>query len=195
MQNKSDRDLEDLAREYTLAPLGMTSTSYTSPALLQPQLTNGHVQASYPVVRVLAPAVFLFAAMMAVMVVLLRIWKKKWACPPVMWILAAIGATTVALVGLWYVYHWNVPKMGRLMAIAGLSFEALLAALLFIGYTFRKHLPPVWQTSPRRQIVYIGYFMLCMILLLGLFSLTTIPTPQKPDPFPQRSRINVGQRT
>ncbi len=40
LQNKSERDLEDLAREYTLDPLGMTSTSYTSPASLQPRLVK-----------------------------------------------------------------------------------------------------------------------------------------------------------
>ena len=92
--------------------------------------------------------------------------------------------TSIAPVGLWYIYHWNIPKMGRLMAITGLSFEALLAVLLFIGFKFRKHLPLVWQTRPRRQIAGAAYIMLCTGILISIFSLTTIPTPQKPARFP-----------
>ena len=184
MQTKSERDLEDLAREYTLDPLGMTSTSYTSPAFLQSRLVNGHVQASYPVVRFLAPATALFLAMMLVLILFVRVWKKKWLCPPVIWILSITGATSVTLVGLWYVYHWYIPKMGRLMAIAGLSFEALLAALIFIGFKFRKRLPAVWQTSPRRQMTYTAYILLSMTILIGLGSMITMPTPQKPARFP-----------
>ena len=184
IQNKSERDLENLAREYTLDPLGMTSTSYTSPASLQPRLANGHIQASYPVMRFLAPAVLFFTAILAVMTLFLRIWKKKWTCPPAIWLLAAIGATMLSLVGLWYVYRWNIPKMGRLMAITSLSFEVLFAALLFIGVKFRTYLPSVWQTTPRRQLTVAAYVLLCMTALIGLFSLTTIPTPQKPARFP-----------
>ena len=184
MQTKSGRNLEDLAQEYTLDPLEMTSTSYTSPASLQTRLVNGHVQASYPVVRFLAPALALFIAMIVVQILFLRVWKKKWLCPPVIWILAVVGATTITLVGLWYVYHWYVPKMGRLMAIAGLSFEALLAVFLLIGFKFRKRLPHVWQTRPRKPIAYTAYILLCMVLLIGLSTLITIPTPQKPARFP-----------
>ena len=184
MQSKSDRDLEDLAREYTLDPLEMTSTSYVSPAALQPRLANGHIQASYPVTRFLAIAAVFFIAILIALVLLLRVWKKKWLCPPVIWILAVVGATSIALFGLWYVYHWYVPKMGRLMAIAGLSFEALLAVLVLIGFKFRKHLPPAWQTSSRKPIAYTAVVLLCIAVLIGLSSLITMPTPQKPARFP-----------
>ena len=184
MQNKSERDLEDLAQEYTLGPLGMSSTSYTSPESLQPRLSNGHIQASYPVLRTLAPASVLFGMMMVAMVLGLRLWKKKWLCPPILWIFAAAGATTVSLAGLWYAYHWYVPKMGRLMIITTLIYEAILTLLLIAGLILRKRLPAAWQTKKRKIIAYSGYIVVCMALLIGLFSLITIPTPQKPERFP-----------
>ena len=184
MQNKSKRELEDLAEEYTFDPLGMTSTSYTSPASLAPRLANGHVQASYPVVRTLAPASVIFVMMMAVMLLGLRIWKKKWLCPPILWVLAAAGATTVSLTGLWYAYRWSVPKMGPLMTITTLTYEALLVILIFIGFKQRGSLPENWQTKKRKRIAYGGYVVICMGLLILLFSLITIPTPQNPTRFP-----------
>ncbi len=70
------------------------------------------------------------------------------------------------------------------MTIASLSFEALLAGLLLIGYKFRKRLSPAWQTRPRKRIAYSAYTLLCMTALIGLSTLITIPTPQKPARFP-----------
>jgi CubicO group peptidase (beta-lactamase class C family) len=118
------------------------------------------------------------------MVLGLRVWKKEWLCPPILWVLAAAGATTVALGGLWYAYHWYVPKMGRLMTITTLTYEALLAVLILVGLKYRKRLPESWQTQKRKWIATTGYVTACMAILIGLFSLVTIPTPQKPTRFP-----------
>ncbi|MCD4672497.1 MAG: beta-lactamase family protein [Anaerolineaceae bacterium] len=184
MENKSGQSLEKLAQEYTFAPLEMTSTSYNSPTALAPRLSNGHVRASYALVRFLVPATAIFIAMIITAVLLLRLWKKKWICPPVIWVLAAAGATTTALLGLWYLYHWSIPKMGRLMMICALCFEALLALLLWAGLKARKHLPPAWQTIPRKWLSFAGFTLLPIALLIGFAGLITIPTPKGPARYP-----------
>jgi CubicO group peptidase (beta-lactamase class C family) len=184
IQNKSERDLEGLAREYTLDPLGMSSTNYTSPESLQPRLSNGHIQASYPILRFLAPAIVFFIAIMIGLLVLIRIWKKKWLCPSTLWFLAAGGSTVITLFSLSYAYRWTVPKMGRLITLSALVFETLLAVFIFVGWKNRERIPAAWQPSPRRQLAFAAYILVSMALLIGLSNVITIPTPKEPTRFP-----------
>lgn len=184
LETETGQSLEELANHYTFMPLGMTATSYTSPRSLLPRLANGHVRASYPLLRFLFPAVFLFGLMMSSALLFYHWRTGRWHCPRLIWGLAALGATALPLLIFSYLYRWSVPKMGFLITVTALTFTALLALLLLAGMQLRKHLPPAWQTPYRQRLIFSLWSFFSLVLLAGLSAGLTIPTPKGPARYP-----------
>lgn len=184
LQSQSGLSLEELATRYTFEPLGMSSTSYNSPKHLQSRLAYGHIRASYPLLRFLLPASGFFICLMAALLILCKWRTKKWCCPPIAWGAAVFLATIASLLILAYLYRWSIPKMGWLIALTALVFEAMLGLLLLAGLAMRKHLPPAWQTSRRRMAALSAWVLFSMAALTAISGLVTIPTPHRPARFP-----------
>jgi CubicO group peptidase (beta-lactamase class C family) len=176
--------LSKAAADLVFEPLGMSSSSFVNTAATMPNMANGHMNYTLPLLTILSAFVPIFVVLALLSVPVRRIIAGSWRATGGWIAVAALVAALATLVILCLTMGRAVPNVAVLDAAVGIGFAVALIGLVVIGRHFIAGSAAVRQEVGSRPVLVGIWAATCAVGLLVLFGSVHGPVPRGPSPQP-----------
>jgi len=179
IEQVSGTSLEGVATAAVFGPLGMDSSTFADDPDVTSRLVSGHVNYGNDLAALLATLAVCLVVVLALGIVIIRLWKKRIALT---WRLLALFYAVAAVASL-FILAWlngGFNKWWLFLLIELAIFTAWAAVWAIASLLLARRLSEKWRSGGRRWVLRAASFLLC----LGIFALVANaisgPVPKGP---------------
>jgi CubicO group peptidase (beta-lactamase class C family) len=178
IERATGRGLEEIAREATFEPLGMSLSSYVNNEDVRAHLANGHVNYGSFLSNFAMPFAVMLVGTTLVGVIVRRFRKGNWALSWQMLAASYIIAAGLALLAAALILEGGALKWLVLGGLWALTFGVALALVSLTGRLVIRRLPGLRDARERQRTLTLSWTAIGVIGLLVITGLLTGPVPK-----------------